>query len=200
MKKISIPGIAALLLLFSPWSGVAAGLSGHNYQGLQGSMHDQVLTTAFWRANVDNGSTRDTLIDQAVCHRNQPGLQEDIQGLALRSQGIFESSDVVYSRIQAFYAANELNVSNYEEALLDVELARINADATVNEVKAFEFELDCNDPRAGRQLAGFRQSVILASSALTQYREELVQLILALQAESDSPERRNPSGLEQGIE
>lgn len=181
MKKIIGPGIAVLLLLMVPVAGLSRSTENPS-DGNYTHAHKNGASIAFWGGS-SNDDDENTTIDQGVCRRNHESLQRTISELTDRSKVLLETTDAIFANVDKLYYAEKREITEYEEQMIKVEIARTGATATVNEVADFEFELDCNNPDAGRQLAGFGQSIVLAISSLTHYRTELTQLSKTLRTE-----------------
>ncbi len=123
-------------------------------------------------------------IEQEVCERRQDRLNTVMPRLATSSNTLKSTFDTIYERVQGFYDSGQLTVENYDELKEAVDAAQANAEAAVEAINNYEFELDCENSNVGQQLDGFRQAVSEARTELKSYQEALVNLISALRAEA----------------
>lgn len=122
-------------------------------------------------------------VKQQVCERKQEQLQRVIPRLATQSTALKDAIDRVYENVQGFVEDEQVVVEGYEEHKSSVDAAQADAEAAVQVVEGYEFELDCDNPNVGGQLDGFRTAVEEAREALVVYRDELVHLIQEMRAE-----------------
>ncbi len=117
-----------------------------------------------------------------VCERRQDQLNQVLPRLATQSTRLAANMDTIYERVQGFYESGQLTVPNYDELDEAVAASQAEAQAAVELVTTYEFELDCDNPSLGDQMFTFRESVAEAREALKQYRTDLVTLISSLRA------------------
>lgn len=122
-------------------------------------------------------------VQQQVCERKQEQLQNVIPRLATQSRALKDAMDRVYENVQGFVESEQVVVESYEEHKSSVDAAQADAEAAVQVVENYEFELDCDNPNVGEQLDGFRMAVEEARQELQTYRDELVHLIQEMRAE-----------------
>ncbi len=138
-------------------------------------------------------------VKQQVCERKQEQLQQVIPKLATQSRALKDAMDRVYENVQGFVESEQVVVEGYEERKSSVDAAQADAEAAVQVVEDYEFELDCDTPSVGEQLDGFRTAVEEARQELQTYRDELVHLIQEMRAEeADSAEDQEENGQESG--
>ncbi len=121
-------------------------------------------------------------IKEKVCERRQQNLTRVMPRLAQGATSVLNSMDTVYGRVSTFYEKGQLTVANYDELAASVELAKTNAAASVASIESQSFELDCENPRVGQQLDGYRLAVQDARESLMGYKKTLVALISAMRA------------------
>lgn len=121
-------------------------------------------------------------IRQEVCERRQERLNTVIPNLARGATAVKGTLDKVYERVQGFYDSGQLTVENYDELKSNVDTAKTEAEAALEALTDYEFELDCDNPNAAQQLDGFREAVGQARDALKNYRDQLVVLISSMRA------------------
>ncbi|MDZ7744200.1 MAG: hypothetical protein U5K77_00350 [Candidatus Saccharibacteria bacterium] len=143
---------------------------------------------------------RRATIQQEVCERRQQNLVRVMPRLATGATSVKTSIDTVYERVQGFYESNQLTVDNYETHLLNIESAKANAEASLQVVSEYTFELDCENQNVGDQLAGYREAIADARESLRAYRTELVALISDLRAEAVQEQEANSEESEDEVE
>ncbi|CAN5663464.1 hypothetical protein BH23PAT1_BH23PAT1_2760 [soil metagenome] len=140
---------------------------------------------------------RKASIQQEVCERRQQNLERAIPRLATGATSVKNAIDTVYERVQGFYESNQLTVDNYAEHVENIEAAKVNADAALTVVNEYQFELDCDNPNVGEQLAAYREAIADARESLKEYRTELVNLISDLRAEAAQNQEANAQNNEE---
>lgn len=125
---------------------------------------------------------RKAQVKQDVCERRQEQLQARIPRLAQSVTTLQGVMDSFYTRVVGFYESGQLTVSNYDELVEAVELAKANAASSAEAVESYEFELDCEANDVGAQLDGYRTAVSEARDSLKAYRQALVDLISSMRA------------------
>lgn len=133
-------------------------------------------------------------VKQQVCERKQEQLQRVIPKLATQARALKDAMDRVYENVQGFVEDEQVVVEGYEEHKNSVDAAQADAEAAVQVVEDYEFELDCDNPNVGEQLDGFRTAAEEARQELQEYRDELVHLIQEMRAE----EAENTEGEQNG--
>lgn len=125
-------------------------------------------------------------VQQQVCERKEDQLQQVIPRLATQSRALKDAIDQVYDNVQGFVENEQVVVEDYEAHTESIDAAQADAEAAVQVVENYEFELDCENPNIGQQLDGFRLAVEEARQELKTYRDELVKLIQEMRAEEAS--------------
>lgn len=93
--------------------------------------------------------------------------------------------DRKYTRVQEFYASNNLSITNYENLKQNVDTAQASAQAAVSTLDEFNITIDCENPGIGQQLDGLRSATNDAKTKLKAYRKALVDLITAISSAID---------------
>lgn len=127
---------------------------------------------------------RKATIQQDVCQRRQERLASVMPRLTTGASSNKKVLDLMYERVQGFYADGQLTVANYDELDGNVAAAKADAETVLAAIESYEFELDCENPNVGEQLDGFRSSITAARESLKAYRTQLVALISAMRAEA----------------
>lgn len=138
-------------------------------------------------------------LQQDRCERREAKLQAALPRLSKNATTIKGSIDKVYDRVQGFYADGQLTVSNYQELTDEIELAKANAESSLEALATYELEVDCQDKRIGAQLDGFRTAVKGVREDLKAYRKSVVALVSALRAEA-AEDKADDSSSEQEAE
>lgn len=134
-------------------------------------------------------------VQQQVCERKEDQLQQVIPRLATQSRALKDAIDQVYDNVQGFVENEQVVVEDYEAHTESIDAAQADAEAAVQVVENYEFELDCENPNIGQQLDGFRLAVEEARQELKTYRDELVKLIQEMRAEeANNSETSNGNG------
>lgn len=137
-------------------------------------------------------------IKKQVCEQRQQRLQERIPRLATSANVLKTNFDKIYTRIQGFYEKGQLSVSNYDQLKSAADNAQAEAAASVEALNDYKFTLDCDNPKTGQQLDGFRQAAKLAKEDLKEYRKALVDLISAMRAAAAEQRAQNNQAEEGG--
>jgi len=127
---------------------------------------------------------RRSAVQQDVCERRQQNLARVMPRLATGATTVKSTIDTVFERVKGFYESNQLTVENYEDHLNSIETAKVNAEAALEVVSEYRFELDCENQNVGEQLAAYRESIAAARDSLKVYRGALVNLISDMRAEA----------------
>lgn len=127
---------------------------------------------------------RRATIKQNVCERRQQRLATVIPRLATGATSVKTALDSIYDRVQGFYKNGQLTVDNYDELTTAIDTAKTDSEATLDVVKEYKFELDCDNPSVGEQLESYRLAVKQSKEALKVYRDKLIDLVSALRAEA----------------
>lgn len=136
---------------------------------------------------------RKAQVKQDVCERRQEQLQARLPRLAQSVTTLQGVMDGFYTRVVGFYESGQLTVSNYDELVEAVELAKANAASSAEAIESYEFELDCEAEDAGAQLDGYRTAVREARDSLKTYRQALVDLISSMRAAAAEAESGDES-------
>lgn len=178
-----------------PGMGAARAHEGHHHS--EEAKQEAKARAEAIRAEVKE---RRAEIKANVCERREVALQRAMPNLANGAENVKSSFDTVYERVQGFYGDGQLTVENYDTLVANVDAAQVDATAALEVIETFSFELDCENPNVGEQLASYRDSIRGAREALVTYREELVALISAMRAEAATQHdansgEENPEGV-----
>lgn len=136
---------------------------------------------------------RKETIKQENCERRKAKLTSAMPKMANGANTVKSVIDKHYERVQGFYADGQLTVDNYDELVAAIELAKTEAEAALQTVNDYKFEIDCSANNTGEQLDAYRTAIKDAKTALKAYRKALVDLISSLRAEAAS-NRNNSEG------
>lgn len=134
-------------------------------------------------------------IKMDVCERRQEHLSKMRPHLAQGATSVKKAIDKVYDRVVGFYESGQLTVENYEELVANIEAAKAAAEEAQAAVASYTFEIDCENPKLGEQLDGYRMVVKEAKNSLKEYRKALVELIKSMRAAAAV---ENSSGQQEG--
>jgi hypothetical protein len=129
---------------------------------------------------------RRVTINQEACERRQQQLQAAIPRLSTGAEVVKEKIDNLYARVLGFYESGKLTVTDFDDLNTNISNAKAGAEASLEAVTSFEFELDCDNPNVGEQLDGFRSSIRMTRESLKDYRNELVALISSMRAAAEA--------------
>lgn len=189
-KKAFAGVVLAVALLVSvpvfAQDGVHQGQMYHSIRQAQKEGGEQAKEEAKTRAETirTKGEERRIEIKQQVCERREEALRRAMPNLANGAASVKGSFDTVYERVEGFYTEKQLTVKNYDKLVANVDGAQSEAAAALKTIETFKFELDCENPAVGEQMASYRESILDAREALVMYRAELLELISAMRAEA----------------
>jgi hypothetical protein len=118
------------------------------------------------------------------CEAREQRLRELLPKLANGGERVKSAIDKSYTRVQTFYETGKLTVTNYQQLVDAIELAKANAESALQTVESYQFVVDCDKEGVGTQLDSYRTAVQEAREALKTYRKAVVDLISALRAEA----------------
>ena len=198
MKRIMIGLVAFSLVL-----GIAAPLSAH----ANPDKVEEIRAAAKARAEErrqqkderiaeikEEVAARKLELQQDRCERRQEKLAALLPKLSNGATRVKGAIDKVYERVQGFYDSGQLTVDNYDELVEAIELAKANAESSLEALDSFEFEIDCEENGVGGQLDGYRTAVKGAKEDLKAYRKSVVALISSLKAEAAEHDSGDDNG------
>lgn len=93
--------------------------------------------------------------------------------------------DKIYQRVQDFYTAKKLNVSNYDALKAAVDSASTDAQTSIDALKALDASnIDCTSQTVADSVSAFQVAVKDTRDKLKAYRAALVDLIKSLKGAS----------------
>lgn len=137
--------------------------------------------------------TRRAGIKMDVCEDRQARINNRIRTLSRSATNLKDVIDRMYERVQGFYEDGQLTVSNYEELVQAIELAKDNSETSLEALASYEFEVDCESTAVAQQIDSYRTAVREVRDDLKAYRSSLVDLISALKSENASPNQDTDS-------
>jgi hypothetical protein len=131
-------------------------------------------------------AARKLAVKASVCEKQEAKLNAMIPRVT-RNAGVIKGViDKHYQRVQDFYASGQLTTPDYDTLVTAIELAKANAEASIETIEEYEVTVDCTSEEAGEQLDGFRSAAQKAKDDLKTYRKEVVALISALKSANAS--------------
>lgn len=144
------------------------------------------------KAEVD---ARKLELSEARCEAREAKLKELVPKLAKSANRLKMVMDKKYEQVQEFYASGRLTVENYEELVAAIELAKANAEQSLEALASYQIEVDCTQNGLGGQLDAYRTAVKETRDELKEYRKALVALISSLRAEAaEANSEEEPAG------
>jgi hypothetical protein len=138
-------------------------------------------------------AARKLKVKQSVCDKNEARLNAMIPRVSKNAENIKAVIDKHYLRVQEFYASGKLTTPDYETLVAAIELAKANAEASLETVSTYVVDIDCESETAGEELDSFRTSASQAKEDLKTYRKEVVALISALKSANANENKTDDS-------
>lgn len=122
---------------------------------------------------------------QQACEARKANLERRMSNsvrFATNHKAVF---DKIYQRVQDFYTAKKLNVSNYDSLRSAVDTASTNAQTSIDALKALDTSnIDCTSQTVADSVSAFQTAVKDTRDKLKAYRATLVDLIKSLKGAS----------------
>lgn len=134
-------------------------------------------------------------IKQDACEKAQSKINNRIDKISENAANIKSVIDNKYERVQAFYETGQLTTPDYDTLVAAIELAKANAESSLETLANYEVEVDCTSEEAAAQLDAFRAAASQVKEDLKTYRKDLVALISALQSANSN---KNRNGTDEG--
>lgn len=131
---------------------------------------------------------RRAMLTQEKCEARKARLETRIPKLSKSAVTVKGVIDRMYEKVQGFYEDGQLAVSNYEELVAAIELAKSESETSLEALESYEFEVDCESETIAAQIDSYRTAVKEAREDLKSYRGALVGLISSLRAETAEQE------------
>lgn len=126
---------------------------------------------------------------QKTCENIQKAVNNKLAAFNQRADRYLGRLDDVFSKIQAYQAANNLPVSNYDELLQTATQKQSDAAVAVEALKSFGTTLDCSVSDPATMLSAVKEAGSEARDALKDYRKSLKEMVVSLvQAQGDTTE------------
>lgn len=133
----------------------------------------------------DRVSEKKATISKEKCERNQARLGTMTARISQSATTQQRVLDTMLERVTAFYESEQLSAENYDELLAAVEVSKADTATALELLGESETTIDCANTNLASELSTYRESVTAVRSQIKQYRENLVNLIKAMNA-SDS--------------
>jgi uncharacterized protein YukE len=183
----------AILLLFSGVSmalpGAVHGQSGGNDTSSAGGQELAQQFKEMAKTRLD--TLRAAHQEQSQQHRQQAcearkanltRRESNAVRFAKNHKAVF---DKIYQRVQDFYTAKQLNVSNYDTLKSAVDSASTDAQTSISALQALDAStIDCTSTTVADSVSAFQSAVKDSRDKLKAYRSSLVDLIKALKGAS----------------
>ncbi len=121
-----------------------------------------------------------------LCEAREKNIQNTMSRLSNRGQKQIDLYSGIATRVENFYTAKKLSISNYDALVADVNAKKAAAQSAVEAVKSAtpNFHCDKDDPKG---VAGdFKAKVNARNAALKAYRESVRNLIKAVKAAAEA--------------
>jgi hypothetical protein len=127
-------------------------------------------------------AARKLKVKESVCERQEARLNAMIPRVTRNAENIKSVIDKHYDRVQEFYASGQLTTPDYDTLVAAIELAKANAETSLEAITDYAVEVDCSSEEAGSQLDAFRTAASDMKEDLKEYRKSVVALISALKS------------------
>ncbi|HET7529196.1 MAG TPA: hypothetical protein VFJ84_03140 [Candidatus Saccharimonadales bacterium] len=102
--------------------------------------------------------------------------------------------DNIYTQVQNFYSAKQLDVTNYTTLKAAADVAQTNADASIVALQSTDISIDCTAPDVASAVSAFQSAIGSTRDTLKAYRAALVDLVKALKGASTANSTSNAAG------
>lgn len=140
---------------------------------------------------------RKLALTQEKCEAREEKLQKLVPKLSNSANRLKTVIDRKYDRVVTFYDEKEITVENYETLVADIELAKANAEASMETLETYEVEVDCEQSGIGGQLDAYRTAVKEARDDLKEYRKALIALITSVKVKAEATEAEEDTETEE---
>lgn len=127
-------------------------------------------------------AARKLSIKKDICEAKKDKITEFTVRAVTRAEKFKTNIDTSYDRVVRFYETKELDMTNYETLVQNIETAKADAEAALSTLEATEVMVDCESQTIAGQLDEFRESVKQVRDTFKEYRKQLVELIKAMKA------------------
>lgn len=118
---------------------------------------------------------------QKACENHESAIDKRFSFLGTRATYYLNTFDVVFSKVQAYQAKNQLQVTNYDSLVADVNAKQAAAAAATSTLKALSgTKVDCTSTDPASTVASVKTAADDARTALQAYRASLKALVQAL--------------------
>lgn len=141
-----------------------------------------------------HGSEHSVLARQRSCEARQKSIDTRISNFsaaAQRHQDVFTS---IFTKVQAFYTKNNLNVANYDTLVATVNTKQTASQQAVSALKALDVTTDCKASDPAQQVQTLKTAVSNARTALQAYRAAIKDLVVALEGASTAHDNTSTGG------
>lgn len=122
---------------------------------------------------------------EQACTARKANLTTRMANSVRQAQTLKGVIDSFFTKVQDFYTAKNLNVSNYDSLKSDVVTAQTNAANSIMALQALNTDgIDCTSSTVADSVSAFRTAVSSTRDSLKAYRKSLVALITALKGAS----------------
>jgi hypothetical protein len=123
---------------------------------------------------------------QQACTARQAGLTKRMANAVRNATVIKGVIDDKFTKVQDFYTAKNLNVTDYDTMKTAVSDAQAKAADSLSALQATDVTIDCTAGTAAETVSAFQAAVSSTRDSLKAYRTSLVDLINSLKGASTS--------------
>lgn len=123
-----------------------------------------------------------------VCENKQKAIENKLAAFNQAADKHLAKLDDVYTRIQAYKAAENLQPANYDDLVAAATAKQEAATAAVAALKEVAVGVDCSDPETVVKLSAVREAAKATRTALHDYRKALKDIVVALAQSKDGAE------------
>lgn len=146
------------------------------------------------KAKVAAAKSHHTLAQrQQACSARQANLTKRMANAVRTANTIKGVIDDKYTKVQDFYTAKSLNVTDYSTLKDATDTAQAKAADSLSALQATDVTIDCTTGNAAETVSAFQASVGDTRDSLKDYRTSLVDLINSLKGASTSTTKSDDS-------
>lgn len=121
---------------------------------------------------------------QKACEQRQKSIDKRTTNFAAAAERHLGVFDKIFTRVQAFHDAKNLDVADYDTLVAAVTAKQAAAQTAVDELKALDVDLDCTQSDPASTVAEIKTAVAGARKALKEYRTSIKDLVTTLKGAS----------------
>ena len=135
-----------------------------------------------------------------VCENKQKAIENKLAAFNQAADKHLAKLDDVYTRIQAYKAAENLQPANYDDLIVAATAKQEAATAAVAALKEVAVGVDCSDPETVVKLSAVREAAKATRTALHEYRKALKDIVVALAQSKDDAENGDETTSDSGTD